>query len=209
MIHGLEALHDLKIVHRDIKCANVFLTKSGQVKLGDLNVSKVAKKGLLKTQTGTPYYASPEVWSDEPYDHKSDIWSMGCVLYEMCALNPPFRAQDMNQLFKRVTEGRVSNLPSIYSQDLAHMVKSCLQVKPKLRPECSELLNKSQLLRNKPTQVTSPNEQGSDLSLIGTIRCPRNLGQITERLPAANYDSDNKQQQHLSNRNQSLPPSIG
>ena len=64
MTRGLQALHDLKIVHRDIKSANIFLTKDGTVKLGDLNVSKVAKKGMLKTQTGTPYYASPEVWQD-------------------------------------------------------------------------------------------------------------------------------------------------
>ena len=62
MVLGLQALHDKKIIHRDIKCANVFLTKDGMVKLGDLNVSKVAKAGILKTQTGTPYYASPEVW---------------------------------------------------------------------------------------------------------------------------------------------------
>ena len=62
MLQGLQALHERNIVHRDIKCANVFLTKDGQIKLGDLNVSKVAKKGLLQTQTGTPYYASPEVW---------------------------------------------------------------------------------------------------------------------------------------------------
>ena len=92
MIHGLQALHDLQIVHRDIKSANIMLTKEGVVKLGDLNVSKVSKGALLKTQTGTPYYASPEVWQDKPYNHKSDIWSMGCVLYEMCALYPPFRA---------------------------------------------------------------------------------------------------------------------
>lgn len=98
IIRGLQALHDLKIVHRDIKCANLFLTKDGVIKLGDLNVSKVAKRGMLQTQTGTPYYASPEVWKDKPYDSKSDIWSVGCVLYEMCALNPPFRAQDMNGL---------------------------------------------------------------------------------------------------------------
>lgn len=62
MVNGLNALHKKKIVHRDIKCANVFLTKDGTVKLGDLNVSKIAKAGALQTQTGTPYYASPEVW---------------------------------------------------------------------------------------------------------------------------------------------------
>lgn len=83
IVRGLKALHDLRICHRDIKCANLFLTKAGVVKLGDLNVSKVAKKGLLRTQTGTPYYCSPEVWKDQPYDHRSDIWSLGCVLYEM------------------------------------------------------------------------------------------------------------------------------
>ena len=98
IIRGLQALHELKIVHRDIKCANIFITKDGVVKLGDLNVSKVAKRGMLQTQTGTPYYASPEVWKDKPYDSKSDIWSTGCVLYEICALNPPFRANDMNGL---------------------------------------------------------------------------------------------------------------
>jgi len=75
------------------------------VKLGDLNVSKVAKKGMMHTQTGTPYYASPEVWKDKPYDHKSDIWSLGCVLYEMITLLPPFRANSMQGLATKVTKG--------------------------------------------------------------------------------------------------------
>jgi NIMA (never in mitosis gene a)-related kinase len=95
IVRGLKTLHDLKICHRDIKCANLFLTKDGMIKLGDLNVSKVAKKGLMHTQTGTPYYASPEVWMDKPYDNRSDIWSLGCVLYEMITLMPPFRATSM------------------------------------------------------------------------------------------------------------------
>ena len=122
---GLQALHDLKIVHRDIKCANLFLTKEGTLKLGDLNVSKVAK-GLLHTQTGTPYYASPEVWQDKPYDLKSDMWSCGCVLFEMCALKPPFHASDMQGLFKRVTSGDVPNLPKQFSNDLNHVVRLML-----------------------------------------------------------------------------------
>lgn len=96
---GLKSLHDLNILHRDLKVkyflnqsANVFLNKNEVAKLGDMNVSKIAKNGLLYTQTGTPYYASPEVWKDKPYDSKSDIWSLGCVIYEMATLKPPFRA---------------------------------------------------------------------------------------------------------------------
>ena len=115
---GLKALHDLQILHRDLKVflffsifnrflksANVFLNKDNTVKLGDMNVSKVAKKGLLYTQTGTPYYASPEVWKDQPYDYKSDMWSLGCVLYEMATLKPPFRAENMEGLYKKVIRG--------------------------------------------------------------------------------------------------------
>ena len=68
----------------------MFLMKSGDLRLGDLNVSKVSKGNLMVTQTGTPYYASPEVWMDKPYDEKSDIWSTGCVLYEVITLKPPF-----------------------------------------------------------------------------------------------------------------------
>lgn len=63
-----------------------------------MNVSKIARNGMLSTQTGTPYYASPEVWSDIVYDCKSDIWSLGCVLYEVLSLRLPFRAENMEQL---------------------------------------------------------------------------------------------------------------
>jgi len=118
VVKGLKSLHELKILHRDMKSANIFLYKDGTAKLGDLNVSKVAKKGLLYTQTGTPYYASPEVWKDQPYDLKSDIWSFGCVVYEMCSLVPPFRADDMNGLFKKVLKGQYPPIPSHYSMDM-------------------------------------------------------------------------------------------
>ena len=112
----MKALHDLKIMHRDIKCANILVGEHGAVKLADFNVSKVTNQnGLLKTQTGTPYYASPEVWKNKPYDYKSDVWSLGCVMYEMAALRPPFKAADMQGLFKKVCVGAYPQLPNRYS----------------------------------------------------------------------------------------------
>lgn len=93
-----------------------------------MNVSKVAKKGMLYTQTGTPYYASPEVWKDQPYDSKSDIWSLGCVLYESVALKPPFRADDMAGLYKRVTKGIYPRIPNHFSKDLNNTIKALISV---------------------------------------------------------------------------------
>ena len=110
IVRGLKALHELKICHRDIKCANLFMTSKGVLKLGDLNVSKIQKYGMLRTQTGTPYYACPEVWKDMPYDHRSDIWSLGCVLYEMASNLPPFRAPNMKGLYTKVISGKYGPL---------------------------------------------------------------------------------------------------
>lgn len=111
LLLGLRTLHKMNIVHRDLKCANVFLTKDGSAKLGDLNVSKITQNGLMKTQTGTPYYASPEVWLDKPYDAKCDLWSLGCVIYECAALHPPFMARDMFGLYQKVTQGIYPSIP--------------------------------------------------------------------------------------------------
>lgn len=125
-----------------MKSANIFMNKDGQAKLGDMNVSKVAKKGMLYTQTGTPYYASPEVWEDKPYDSKSDIWSLGCVMYEMCTLKPPFRANDMEGLYKKVIKGQYGRISKTYSFELHHVIDMLLQVDPGRRPNCGKEFNK-------------------------------------------------------------------
>lgn len=140
MTKGLKSLHDKKILHRDLKCANVFITADGTYKLGDLNVSKVLKKDLACTQTGTPYYASPEVWKDKPYGVKSDIWSLGCVLYEMCALRPPFTATDLQGLYRKVCAGVFERIPLCYSNELSTIVSSLLKVDPEKRPSVDDIL---------------------------------------------------------------------
>ena len=114
--------------------ANIFLTDDNIVKIGDLNVSKIARQdGLNYTQAGTPYYASPEVWRDKPYDFKSDIWSLGCITYEMAALQLPFQAKDMASLYKTVTKGEFKNIPRQYSDQLGAIIGRMLTVRPKNR----------------------------------------------------------------------------
>lgn len=190
IIRGLKALHDLKICHRDIKCANVFLTNDGVVKLGDLNVSKVAKGGLLRTQTGTPYYACPEVWKDMPYDYKGDIWSVGCVLYETIAKQPPFRAQTMKGLYSKVLSGKYDPIGPQFSDDLKLMLRSCLQVRASERPTCAKILKMPQLVGHLTEALVDldalqPSEREQ---LMKTIRMPRRTNEISQRLPEPQYD---------------------
>lgn len=93
---GLKVLHENKIIHRDIKSANLFLSEDGKnIKLGDLNIAKIVKNDLASTQIGTPYYLAPEIWNNEPYDFKCDIFSLGCVVYEMATLNYPFNGKTL------------------------------------------------------------------------------------------------------------------
>lgn len=152
---GLKSLHDKKILHRDLKAANIFISAEGIYKLGDLNVSKVLKKGLAYTQTGTPYYASPEVWQDLPYDMKSDIWSLGCVIYEMAALEPPFKATDLQSLYKKVKAGVFKPIPTTYSSELSEMVNSMLRLRPKERPSTEEILKHPTTLRHSGKNLTN------------------------------------------------------
>ena len=195
MTKGLKALHDLKILHRDLKSANIFLFSDGSAKIGDLNVSKVAHKGLGYTQTGTPYYASPEVWRDEPYDIKSDIWSLACVTYEMIALHPPFRAENMEALYNKVIKCQYGKISDRYSSDISEIIKLLLKVKSKDRPTCGQIL-KHPLVKKRieffQAEAGNENIDIDDMEegvLLKTIRIPANILCLTDRLPEANYDN--------------------
>lgn len=188
MCQGLKALHDIRVLHRDMKCANVFLSHSRDggliAKLGDFNVSKVAKRGLCMTQTGTPYYASPEVWRDMPYDAKSDMWSLGCILYEMVALRPPFRAEDMEGLYRKVVRGQYPRIPAHYSQDLADVIAALLQVHPRNRPSVEQLYQMPQMSRHTSGGLAQ-DKYASDL--LQTIKLPKNAIDLSGCLPKPRY----------------------
>jgi NIMA (never in mitosis gene a)-related kinase len=138
---GLQQLHDMEIMHRDLKSANIFLFSDGLVKLGDLNVSKVMKNTMEYTQTGTPYYASPEVWKDEIYNYKSDIWSLGWVIYELIWQKPPFDAESMDQLYHTIIKGKFEPIPMTYSTGLERVISSLIKVSPGKRPTWKLILN--------------------------------------------------------------------
>ena len=199
LLKGLKALHDLKILHRDIKSANVFLFEGGICKLGDLNVSKVARKGLGYTQTGTPYYASPEVWEEKPYDSKSDVWSLGCVIYEMICLRPPFQAKSMEDLYKKIMRGVYPKISSKYSEDLSDAIKIMIQVESGARPSCEELLKMPMIYKrieffNENKDLDINDEQNNSLhkkiELLKTIIVPNKLENLAKNLPKPNYNTE-------------------
>ncbi|CAD8114225.1 unnamed protein product [Paramecium sonneborni] len=179
---GLKKLHDNKIVHRDLKTANIFIS-NGNYKLGDLNVSKVTKKGFAYTQTGTPYYASPEVWRNEAYNSMSDIWSLGCVIYEMASLKLPFKAPDLKALCNKIQRGLFECLPKQYSRDLQSIIVQMIQVQPMKRLSCNQILQ-SPLLINNLKVIPTIEKQTSKAELLQTIK----LQQI--QLPKSNYKEE-------------------
>jgi NIMA (never in mitosis gene a)-related kinase len=97
---AIKHIHDRKILHRDLKSGNIFLTSQGIAKLGDFGIAKVLQSTIdhAKTIVGTPYYLSPEIIESRPYNFKSDIWSLGVLLYEICALKPPFNGASLHIL---------------------------------------------------------------------------------------------------------------
>lgn len=190
ILQGMKYLHDNNIIHRDLKSANLFLMKNGLVKIGDLNVSKIAKLGMAYTQIGTPYYASPEIWKDKPYDSKTDIWSIGCIVYEMCALKPPFRGTSLVNLAENIKKGVYSKIPKIYSSDLSKVIEYMLNVNPAMRKSCDELLNLDIVVaKMKEVHAEQYLEGPSDnkVSLIQTLKIPKKMKDINNMLPVKRY----------------------
>lgn len=139
---GLKHVHDRKIVHRDLKSQNVFLKKTGEVKLGDFGIAKVMThtRDHARSVVGTPYYLSPEIVLNQPYSFKSDIWALGVLLYEMCTLRLPFQATSIHGLAVAITKGKYSPLPAGYSKATRDLLASLLTLDPSQRPSIDKVL---------------------------------------------------------------------
>uniref|UniRef100_A0A8C6HW94 non-specific serine/threonine protein kinase n=1 Tax=Mus spicilegus TaxID=10103 RepID=A0A8C6HW94_MUSSI len=142
---GLKHIHDRKILHRDIKSQNIFLSKNGMVaKLGDFGTARTLNDSMELAQTcaGTPYYLSPEICQNRPYNNKTDIWSLGCVLYELCTLKHPFESNNLHHLVLKICQGRVAPISPHFSRDLQSLIPQLFRVSPQDRPSVTSLLKR-------------------------------------------------------------------
>ncbi|KFO05058.1 Serine/threonine-protein kinase Nek5, partial [Balearica regulorum gibbericeps] len=156
---GLKHIHDKKILHRDVKAQNIFLSNNGEVaKLGDFGIARQLNSTMefAHTCVGTPYYLSPEICENRPYNNKTDIWSLGCVLYELCALKHPviltvlfllfslmkFEGNSLHQLVLKICRGRFHPVSPNYSYDLRILISQLFKISPRDRPSINSILRK-------------------------------------------------------------------
>ncbi|EAY15505.1 CAMK family protein kinase [Trichomonas vaginalis G3] len=162
---AIKYIHDRKILHRDLKGQNVFLMKDGSVKLGDFGIAKVLDHTMqfYNTQIGTPYYLSPEMCQGKNYNSKTDIWSFGCIMYEMCTLHHAFEGRNINNLLFNIVRGNITPISTQYSADLRNLINSMLSKDPKLRPTATEIVKKP-IIRNRLTTYLSEFQVNNEMS---------------------------------------------
>eukprot|EP00658_Telonema_sp_P-2_P063923 TRINITY_DN5276_c0_g1_i3.p1 TRINITY_DN5276_c0_g1~~TRINITY_DN5276_c0_g1_i3.p1 ORF type:complete len:498 (+),score=103.32 TRINITY_DN5276_c0_g1_i3:110-1603(+) len=138
---ALKYVHGMKIMHRDLKLANIMLTKQNIVKIADFGLARVlgSQTQFANTCCGTPYYLAPEVCLEKPYDQKSDSWALGCILYELCTLKRPFDAKNLPSIVMKICHGEPKPVSSAYSITLRSLIACLLEKKPHDRPSMDEI----------------------------------------------------------------------
>ena len=181
MILGLNSIHKKKILHRDLKSQNIFLTKDLNIKIGDLGVAKkLIKTNFAKTFIGTPYYLSPEICMEKPYNDKSDVWAIGCILYELCCFSYPFDAKSQGALLLKILNNEPEKIDSnFYSKDLQNMINLLLNKNYELRPGCGDILKMKIILEKmKKNNLLNDivNNNSESFGNINSININNNFG---------------------------------
>ncbi|CAH1779518.1 unnamed protein product, partial [Owenia fusiformis] len=167
LVIAVQFMHSKRVLHRDLKTRNIFL-KHNRIKLGDFGISRIlmGTSDLATTFTGTPYYMSPEVLKHEGYNSKSDVWSIACILFELCALSHAFDGQSLMGVMYKIVEGKPPELPENYSKDLGNVYKLMLEKDPHKRLSATEVTKDPFIARHleKLKNVMTERHQAKDIS---------------------------------------------
>ena len=152
LLLGLSYIHDKKIVHRDIKTKNIFIQNEHTLRIGDFGIAKIFnsnnqnnnKNYSINKMVGTPLYMAPECFKqNKKYSYKSDIWSLGCCIYEMCNLKHAFEGQFFPAVSVKISEGKRLPVNKIYSKELRNIIDYMLDLNMRNRPTIAFLLEKT------------------------------------------------------------------
>eukprot|EP00931_Biecheleriopsis_adriatica_P116158 TRINITY_DN91838_c0_g1_i1.p1 TRINITY_DN91838_c0_g1~~TRINITY_DN91838_c0_g1_i1.p1 ORF type:complete len:384 (-),score=73.67 TRINITY_DN91838_c0_g1_i1:100-1251(-) len=200
MCLAMKYMHEtVHVLHRDIKTQNIFLTrKEGSelrsAKIADFGIAKVLKDGksMASTLVGTPYYLSPEICQKQPYHCPSDVWAVGCVLFELCSLRVPFDAQDINQLVERIVRGALPRIPSMYSRELAEIAAELLTRDASKRPTCGNVLQKP-IMQAEIKRMLAENKKDTDIVGQEDTRPPQSArGELPHPHSAREHSRDGR-----------------
>ena len=182
---GLTTIHKMKILHRDLKTLNIFLKKDMEIKIGDLGVAKeLNQASFANTLIGTPYYLSPEMCEDKPYNQKSDVWALGCILYELCTYRHPFNATNHGALILKILKTYPEPILAIYSNKLQKLVDEILEKNFEKRPNCWDILNK-------PVVIEKAKKFGLYQEIINVFSDNNSIVNIKNEIIENNYNKDN------------------
>ena len=181
---AVDYCHSLRVMHRDLKASNVFITRKNVVKLGDFGIAKILDDDLKQARTvvGTPFYMSPEVCESKPYDFKSDVWALGCILYELCALDHAFGASNLLAVVNKIVQEEPASIPEQYSDELRGLIAQLLAKDPKDRPSAKAIF-KMPFIRERLESLASSNglptlDQVDEVGLVSQINRHKREGSL-------------------------------
>ena len=178
---GLNYLHTNNIIHRDLKPSNLLITDRHNLKICDFNTCKILnepifKKSALHTQIGTPFYMSPECVDNRKYSFKTDIWSLGCILYELMELRIAFDCSHIGKLLIKIHSGKYNKFSksNFYASEFTEIVKNCIKLVEKERPNTNELLEHSIFIDSPFTRDFDENAVSLDINVLSDSIIPKN-----------------------------------